>query len=557
MNEQSAKTRIEDDGSEIAMDRLSQLPQPILHNILYLLSQKKAVRTSVLSKSWRYLWHSRLNVEFRDKWFAKKKEVFTNKTSQRYLARKNEFWSFIDKTLQRYLDQNLSLQKFLVDISLYEVDFVLLKKWIPLLIMHMRVRTLNLIFDESGIVSPLPLPVVVFQSEYLVELHLQGCDLDTLKSTDNVMLSNLQTLRLHEVYIMEEIFDKIIWGCPLIEYLGLSWCYYLESIKLPKHCNIKNFACMSHDEIIIEFENPQTLESVYIESRHIYKCRDWFFRHRNTNFSNLKSLELQNVQLRAETLDNFSSLFPCLNELILDNCDGLEEFCLSSSSIKRLTIKMYSTIHMYTMNPVKRMKAFIDTPNIRYFDYSGQGFMPSIKFTTTSNKWKSQITLHYKLEPSEKDDTLWFLKLNKLLKELSQSHITLYIIPNEYKKLHINDSYGGFDKPVVVKHLKLWGCYLSYFDPAILNCLFRICRPRYIRMELYNDVQAKFNLAEYISKLIPDETGCYFERHDLEEVSIEVWDRKAEQWNCVQQTSLQALCNSPRQIRFGLTWKEQ
>ncbi|KAL3634987.1 hypothetical protein CASFOL_022041 [Castilleja foliolosa] len=562
MDEQSAKTRIEDDddddGSEIAMDRLSQLPQPILHNILSLLSQKKAVRTSVLSKSWRYLWHSRLNVDFRDKWFARKKEFrsFTDKTSQRYLDGKNEFWSFLDRTLQRYLDQNLSLKKFLVDISLYKVDFVLLQKWIPVVIMHMRVRTLNLIFDEISNVFPVPLPLVVFQSESIVELHLQWCDLNTLKPTDSVMLNNLQTLRLRDVHITDEIFEKLISGCPLIESLDLSWCIFLESIKLPKHCNIKNFACMSHDEIIIEIENPQTLESVYIESLHIRKCRDSFFRHRNTNFSNLKSLELQNVQLRAETLDNFSSLFPCLNELILDNCDGLEEFCLSSSSVKRLTIKMYSTIKMYTMNPVKRIKAFIDTPNIRYFEYSGRDFLPSIKFTTTSNKWKSQITLHYKLEPSDNDAMSWFLKLNKLLKALSQSHITLYIIPNEYKKLHINDSYGGFDKPVVVEHLKLWECYFSYFDPAILNCLFRICRPRYIHMELYNDVQAKFNLVEYISKLIPDETGCYFERHDLEEVSIEVWDMKAEEWNCVQQTSLQALCNSPHHIRFGLTWKE-
>ncbi|KAL3634895.1 hypothetical protein CASFOL_021949 [Castilleja foliolosa] len=86
MNEQSAIRRIEDDdGSAIAVDRLSQLPQPILHSILSLLPQKHAVRTCVLSKSWRYLWHGRFNVEFRDNCFARKKE----------------FWSFLDNTLQR------------------------------------------------------------------------------------------------------------------------------------------------------------------------------------------------------------------------------------------------------------------------------------------------------------------------------------------------------------------------------------------------------------------------------------------------------------------------
>ncbi|KAL3634865.1 hypothetical protein CASFOL_021919 [Castilleja foliolosa] len=524
MNKHSVKrTRVDeddDDGSGIITDRLSQFPQHILHHILSLLPQKDAVRTCVLSKSWRYLWHGRLNVEFRDN----------------CLARKNDFWSFLDKTLQRYLDQNLSLHKFIVEIHSVAVDFALLNKWIPLLIMNMGVRSFNLIFHESIIFFPLPL--VVFQSESLVELHLKKCD---LKSTFNVMLNNLQTLRLHFVYITDEIFDNIISGCPLIENLDMLFCSGLKSIKLRKHSNIKNFACIMLGEIIIETENPQILESVSIQN-----CRDWFIRHRNTHFPHLKSLKLHRLQL-PETFDNFSSFFPCLNELILESCHGLKEFRLLSSSITRLIIKMYS------INPGKRIKAFIDTPNIRYFEYSGHDFLPSIKFTTTSNEWKSQINLCYTLEPSDNDATAWFLKLNKLLKALSQSHITLTLAPYEYKKLHINDSYGGFYKPVVVEHLKLWGFYPSYFDPAILNCLFRIFRPRYIQME---NGLAKFNLAEYISKLIPDETRCYFWLQDLEEISTEVGNVEANEWHRVQTTSLPALLNQ-QQIRFRLTWKEQ
>ncbi|KAL3634938.1 hypothetical protein CASFOL_021992 [Castilleja foliolosa] len=527
MNEQSAIRRIEDDdGSAIAIDRLSQLPQPILHSILSLLSQEDAVRTSVLSKSWRYIWHGRLNVEFRydDTWHKKTK-----------------FRSFLDKTLQRYLDQNLSLQKFLVDICHYEVDFVLLQKWIPIVIMHMGVRSFTLIFHRtSNIVFPLPL--VVFQSESLVELYLTRCDLIILKSTYNVMLKNLQTLLLHDVYITDEIFEKIILGCPLIENLDLFNCIGFKSIKLRKHCNIKKFRCMAPNEIIVEIENPQTLESF-----HIRKCRDWFFRNRNTHFPHLQSLNLHSVQL-PETFDNFSSFFPCLNELILDSCPGLKEFRLSSSSIKRLTIRTDR------INPGKRIKAFIDTPNILYFEYSGHGFLPSIKFTTTSKVWKSQISLWYMLEPSDNDATSWFLKLNKLLNALSQSHITLRLAPNVYEKLYINDSYGGFYKPVVVEHLRLWGFYSSYFDPAILNCFFRIFRPRYIQMD-YG--LAKCNLAEYISKLIPGETGCYYSwLQDLEEISTEIGNMEANEWHCVKGTSLPAL-HSQQEIRFRLTWKEQ
>ncbi|KAL3634858.1 hypothetical protein CASFOL_021912 [Castilleja foliolosa] len=523
---QSVKRRRvdDDDGSAIAIDRLSQLPQPILHNILSLLSQRDAVRTSVLSKSWRYLWHGRLNVEFRDHWFPRKKVLL----------------SFLDRTLQRYLDQNLTLQKFLVDMYHYEVDFVLLQKWIPLLIMNICVRSFNISFHESSIFFPLPL--VVFQSESLVELHLQRCDLSILKSTHNVMLNNLQTLHLEEVDITDKIFEKIISGCPLIENLDVLKCIGMKSIKLHKHHNIKDFCCSVDEQTIIEIEDPHTLESFNIQNY----CPDWFLPHTNMHFPHLKSLKLHRVQLPAETFDYFSSFFPCLNELRLTKCDGLKEILLLSSSIKRLTIKM---------DTKNRIKAFIDTPNILYFEYSCVGFLPSIEFATTSNVWNSKITVVYKLRRSRNDATFWFLELNKLLKALSQSHITLILRPNKYNKLHINDSYGSFYKPVVVEHLKFRGRFSSS-GSAILNCFFRVCRPCYLHMDLFDRRRAKCNFAEYISKLklIPYETGCFW-LQDLEEVSTEVWKKKAKEWRCIKGTILPAL-RSQQKIRFRLTWKE-
>ncbi|KAL3634937.1 hypothetical protein CASFOL_022026 [Castilleja foliolosa] len=523
MKTQSVRREEDDDGSAITIDKLSQLPQPILHSILSLLPQKDAIRTCVLSKSWRYLWHGRLNFEFRD--------------DEICLQIKNEVWSFIDKTLQRYFDQNLSLQKFLVNIC-SAADFVLLQKWIPIVIMNMGVKSLNLIFHRSTEGKDFPLPLLVFQSESIVELHLQGCDFSTLKSAENLMLNNLQTLRLHAVNITDDIFEKIISSCPLIENLYISFCTGLKSIKLNKHHNVKDFGYTAVRGINIEIENPYTLECFHF----VNFCTDWFVPFKNMDFLRLKSLKLFKVKLFAETFDYFSSFFPCLNELILNKCDGLKEFRLLSSSIKRLTIMMDS------INPGERMKAFIDTPNMLYFEYSGGNVvLPSIEFTTMSNEWKSKISLWYTLLRSDKK----ILKLNKLLKALSQSHITLDIFPNECKKLHINDSYGGLYKPVVVEHLKLSGYVSSSFNPAILNCLFRICRPRYIQMDMCSDVQTKCNLLEYISKLIPDETGY------LEEVSIEVWDKKAKEWHCVKETSFPALRFFEQLIRFQLTWKEQ
>ncbi|KAK6161611.1 hypothetical protein DH2020_004992 [Rehmannia glutinosa] len=51
------------------MDKISNLPQPILHHILSFLSQKEAVQTCVLSKSWRYVWSARPAIDFLEDFF--------------------------------------------------------------------------------------------------------------------------------------------------------------------------------------------------------------------------------------------------------------------------------------------------------------------------------------------------------------------------------------------------------------------------------------------------------------------------------------------------------
>ncbi|KAM0007030.1 putative F-box domain-containing protein [Helianthus debilis subsp. tardiflorus] len=50
--------------SENVDDRLSMLPEDILSRILSLMPTKYAVRTSVLSKRWRYTWTSVTNLDF-------------------------------------------------------------------------------------------------------------------------------------------------------------------------------------------------------------------------------------------------------------------------------------------------------------------------------------------------------------------------------------------------------------------------------------------------------------------------------------------------------------
>ncbi|CAA0833960.1 F-box/LRR-repeat protein [Striga hermonthica] len=123
-------------------DKISQLPIPVLHHILCFLSQREAVRTCVLSKQWRYIGSTRPNLDFSEERFndTQAKSVSINCSSIMHhilylLCRpwrhrgstlpnlnssgstEQSFFSVVDRTLQGYLDRNLSIHKLRLDFS--------------------------------------------------------------------------------------------------------------------------------------------------------------------------------------------------------------------------------------------------------------------------------------------------------------------------------------------------------------------------------------------------------------------------------------------------------
>ncbi|EYU30178.1 hypothetical protein MIMGU_mgv1a025101mg [Erythranthe guttata] len=200
------------------MDRISELPKEILHRILYFLSQKDAVRTSVLSKSWRYIWCTRPNLDFSHKSFK---------------GDKTKFLSVVDKTLQHYCNQRLCLEEFrlcmLGDDSADQESVLFFDKWIPLLTsMGVKDFQLSIIAEQSvrGIIDL----HVVLKAESLTLLWLYNCNLGQ-NIPENIPFVRLQELQLCNVLIKNEIVDKIISSCPLLTTMLFLDCEGLKTIK--------------------------------------------------------------------------------------------------------------------------------------------------------------------------------------------------------------------------------------------------------------------------------------------------------------------------------------
>ncbi|XP_012845982.1 PREDICTED: putative FBD-associated F-box protein At5g22720 [Erythranthe guttata] len=215
--------RPEREDSFNSMDMISDLPKDILQRILYFLSQEDAVRTSVLSKSWRNIWCTRPNLDF---------SIYAFKEN------KQEFLTAVDKTLQLYCYQSLCVEEFrlsiLLDRDFYEESISLLEKWIPLLT-NMGTKEFRLWIGTQSYPGVMHLPPVVFEAEPLKDLRVRGFMLDRKAIRRIQLLKNLRILRLKQVFISDDDIDSTIkthapsleivdsdeWNIPLLKGGGL------------------------------------------------------------------------------------------------------------------------------------------------------------------------------------------------------------------------------------------------------------------------------------------------------------------------------------------------
>ncbi|KAL3642215.1 hypothetical protein CASFOL_013030 [Castilleja foliolosa] len=388
------------------MDRMSQLPQHLLHEILCFLSQKEAVQTSVLSKSWRYLGSTRPNLDFHDRLFRGDKETLQ---------------SVVDKTLQRYHDQKLPIQEFRLTVSGVDSESIpFLEKWIPIVILNLGVKTFNLSFlcvchDESAFFN---LPHVFFESETLQSLSLYGCKLNR---TPVILCKHLKKLFFDRVYIADETLVVILSSCRLIESLVIHRCKGLKNITLDDRISLKLFDFENYELLRNDDDHSIEINSPTVETINIVGFPSWFNHHKYL-FPHLKSLYLENMRLSSSSFDNFSSNFPCLEELSLITCYGFDEFQLSSSSIKNFIIEYWGDIHL---------KVVIDAPRLVGFQYNGHVVPRYMSFQATASEWKSEITVLCDMTIDGTDASLWCLALYEMLMALSKSKISLHLIQEE------------------------------------------------------------------------------------------------------------------------------
>ncbi|KAI8021859.1 F-box/FBD/LRR-repeat protein [Camellia lanceoleosa] len=192
-------------------DIISNLPGSIKETILVCLPIQDAVRTSVLSTKWRYIWTKLPQLVFDDN--------FCRESARKS---KTELMMTIYQVL---LLHRGPIPKFILNLSRLEscpeMDQLIL------FLSNNGIQEFTLLIEKG---EPYKLPSSFFSCEQLRYLSLRSC---VFKSPPEFKgFSRLLKLVLHRVFVASDTLSSLISSCPLLEELSLKRSFISDCLEI-------------------------------------------------------------------------------------------------------------------------------------------------------------------------------------------------------------------------------------------------------------------------------------------------------------------------------------
>ncbi|KAK4764460.1 hypothetical protein SAY87_013898 [Trapa incisa] len=191
-------------------DRISDLPHSIVESILTRLPIREAVKTSILSRAWRYKWAMLTQLVFDDDCAYLPGELGPPKD-----------------TLVKFVTRCLFLHQGPIHSYKLSTSFLLNAPDIDQWILFLSRKDVKELILELGEGEWFRIPSCLFSCSKLTHLELCNCELDPPPTFKG--FTNLRTLILHQVIVAADAIESIISSCPLLENLSLS---YFDSLAI-------------------------------------------------------------------------------------------------------------------------------------------------------------------------------------------------------------------------------------------------------------------------------------------------------------------------------------
>ncbi|XP_058740349.1 F-box/FBD/LRR-repeat protein At1g13570-like [Vicia villosa] len=196
-------------------DRISDLPINVIDEILGNLRIRDQVRTSILSKMWRYMWTSAPQLRFDQDFF----ESFLHHEDYE----PEDYQPVVSKIITDVLMiHNGPIHKFSIDISPgypFRISMENLNTWIPFMskdIKHLELLALRSYEDETQTSD------ILFSCKELTFLKLSSIFLSIPPNFNG--FKKLLELHLFRIEFESGAIESLVSGCPLLEKLKIKSC---------------------------------------------------------------------------------------------------------------------------------------------------------------------------------------------------------------------------------------------------------------------------------------------------------------------------------------------
>ncbi|KAK1378346.1 F-box domain-containing protein [Heracleum sosnowskyi] len=317
-------------------DRISKLPDELIHHILGYVGMGLAVQTSVLSKRWKLLWTTLpfLNFDGYDKHYSSKKLKFYRVLKRVFFHRNHEYRMF---KLVLHHRPGLTMHK--------------LEKYVKYAILH-NVECLDLRTNHYC-------PLLMFSSNFLRELKLtMDFESDNVMESNRWTLPNLTTLFLKPTGKIRRMFLVSCLTClPALTTLGLNQCVLPDFFSLPglrtlclESCDLAQNVWDLPALLSLQLTNVSFKEDM-IESLVSLRNLTIDFDDLNIGCCNIFSSQLVNLNIRAplrsvKKSDNIVVQAPRLCNF---NAIGFFRTTIRGSELKKVNVKFWDKT-MYRNN---------------------------------------------------------------------------------------------------------------------------------------------------------------------------------------------------------------
>ncbi|XP_020224816.1 F-box/FBD/LRR-repeat protein At1g13570 [Cajanus cajan] len=328
-------TRYEKEGHAHHNDQISYLPSNLTDSILSKLSIQDLIRTSILSRGWRYKWTSVPQLAFENDFFEKCKHLEFHETS-----------SVITQIL---LLHSGPIVKFTLYIPKnFPIKMECLNKWINLL-SGKGIKFLKIVNLQN---VPFQTPSHIFSCNLLTHLELYNFKLSFVPNFGG--FKSMFTLILDDIIFESNALQSLMFVCPSLVILTISYCSgfecinicsptlkdlrvsgdeFIKSICLEKAKNMTHLSLMNdqpgnnfeRDTVTNLIKGLSKIESICLGEGYIQIFSEAGFLPKGlqTSFNTLKYLELDSVNFcnSREILFVISLLksSPNLKELLIES----------------------------------------------------------------------------------------------------------------------------------------------------------------------------------------------------------------------------------------------